>query len=789
VVSVRPRNVWPFWPAYGIFATAWLILSWPWLSGRITIPWDAKAHFYPQLQFLAQSIHGGASPSWAPFVFSGSPQIADPQSLLASPPFLLLALIDPNPSFRAADAAVLAMLGLGGMSMLAMFRDRGWHPVGGLVAALSYSFGASAAWRLQHIGQVLSLCFLAIALWLTLRALERRSCAYGFLSGVAAGFMVLGRDQVAYLGTWLLASTVLCQLLSARSSRTVLRDASGPLLSGALSGVTIVAVPVGLTLLLSEDSNRPALDLTNAGQGSLHPALLLTAVIPNLFGADGPFVDYWGPPSPRWGPVDLFLARNMGVLYLGALPIALVVIGALRGVLWRPKIRAFAILTVIMLLYALGRYTPFFQLAFYVAPGIDLFRRPADAAFVLGALISILAGFVAHCWWTGNLPPASRSRRIVELVILTLPFAAGGALAWSKGTLALASGPLAKAAACLVVGLAALASLPRFAARAPASAIVVLLALNIVDLAWNNGPNESTALSPETYDVLDPQSRDPILETLRTQVGRTDSNRLDRIELTGLGFHWPNASLVHRLHNVLGYNPVRLGLYSSATGAQDHVALPEQRRFSALFPSYRCELANLLGLRFIATGIPIELIDPKLEPGDLTLLASFPHGFIYENPRAMPRVLFATRAQTVDFGALLRTGAWPDVNLYETVLLPRKDGASDGLAPQASGPLAPTKRQLDASPEATPPERAKLHISTYSNTEIIIDVDAITGGYLVLNDPYHPWWFAEIDGQWAKIFQANVLFRAVAVPKGQHKVRFTFRPLRGAWQQFVAQVR
>src|ERR671926_473701 len=95
-----------------LLALPWLALTWPWLSGRVTIPWDAKAHFYPQLQFLAQSIHRGEAPFWTPFVFSGSPQIADPQSLIFSPPFLLLALLTPDPGFRAADAPVFAMLGL-----------------------------------------------------------------------------------------------------------------------------------------------------------------------------------------------------------------------------------------------------------------------------------------------------------------------------------------------------------------------------------------------------------------------------------------------------------------------------------------------------------------------------------------------------------------------------------------------------------------------------------------------------------------------------------------------------
>ena len=68
-----------------------LVIGWPWLSGRVTIPWDAKAQFQPQIQFLAQSLADGQSPAWAPYVFSGHPQIADPQAMIFSPPFLALA--------------------------------------------------------------------------------------------------------------------------------------------------------------------------------------------------------------------------------------------------------------------------------------------------------------------------------------------------------------------------------------------------------------------------------------------------------------------------------------------------------------------------------------------------------------------------------------------------------------------------------------------------------------------------------------------------------------------------
>ena len=150
--------------ALALLLLAALVIGWPWLSGRVTIPWDAKAHFQPQIQFLAQSLAEGQSPSWAPYVFSGHPQIADPQSMIFAPPFLALALVNGAPSLRAVDTTLLAMLFLSGAALILWFRDQDWHWAGGLLAALAFCYGASMAWRIQHTGQVLSLAYLPLAL-------------------------------------------------------------------------------------------------------------------------------------------------------------------------------------------------------------------------------------------------------------------------------------------------------------------------------------------------------------------------------------------------------------------------------------------------------------------------------------------------------------------------------------------------------------------------------------------------------------------------------------------------
>src|SRR5262245_15835932 len=162
-----------------IFTLAFLFPAWPWLSGEVTIPWDAKSQFYPQVQFLASSLARGEWPWWSPNVFAGWAQISDPQSLLFAPLYVLLAACNSAVSLRAFDAVTFAYLFLGGIGIILFFHDRGWHAGGALVAAMAFAFGGAASARLQHTGQVISLCYLPLALWLIARALERQSWRAG----------------------------------------------------------------------------------------------------------------------------------------------------------------------------------------------------------------------------------------------------------------------------------------------------------------------------------------------------------------------------------------------------------------------------------------------------------------------------------------------------------------------------------------------------------------------------------------------------------------------------------
>lgn len=772
--DLAAKAPWPTVRVMLLVCAGWLALSWPWLSGVVTVPWDAKAHFHPQLQFLASALHRGLSPFWTPFVFAGSPQIADPQSLIFSPPFFLIALLNPAPDFRWSDGALLGSLLVGALCLVLLFRDRNWHPGGAVVCALSFAFGAAAAWRIQHVGQVLSLAYFAVTLLLLSRALERGSWSYGFCAGLAAGFMVLGRDQVALLGVYVLTGLVLAAIGMAQKPWQALRASAAPLALGVVGAALVATFPILLTAVLAGESNRPVIDLAGAGKGSLHPGSLLTGLIANLYGAAGPLENFWGPPSPAWekrfDPLDLYLARNMGELYLGLLPILLVVgVGIVRGALLRREIVALSATALLVLIYALGRYTPGFFLLFHL-PGIDFYRRPADALFILGALLSILGGYLAHLVLSDTAPRPRRWQVTLEASFLAAGFGAAIWLAWTVGKLPLVVVPLVTALLCLMLVTGALVAARGLALQGAGMAATIVLAMAmIVDLSVNNGPSESTALPAEHYEVLRADSANETIALLKRETARTAGpDRRDRIELAGIDFHWPNASLVHGLDNTLGYNPLRLGLYSQATGAGDHVALPDQRSFSALMPSYRSLLADMLGLRFIATGVPVEQIDKRLRPGDLVQIARTKHAYVYENPRALPRVLLVTEAQPADFDAILKTGEWPaGFDPRRTVLVDKAP------PPLPTGPAQP----------------GSVRIRNYGTTEVLLEADAPRGGFLVLNDVWQPWWQVEVDGRPAELLRANVLFRAVRVPPGRSTVRFVFRPLDGLYQAIGERIR
>ena len=118
------------------------------------------------------------------------------------------------------------------------------------------------------------------------------------------------------------------------------------------------------------------------------------------------------------------------------------------------------------------------------------------------------------------------------------------------------------------------------------------------------------------------------------------------------------------------------------------------------------------------------------------------------------------------FAEMMKTGRWPD-----------------GFDPTRAVLLEGSSRVVFTALGATTTTEPVARIASYRNTEVVVEATSPRGGWLVLNDPWHPWWFAEVDGKPAPILKANVIMRAVELPAGAHRVSFQFRPLAGALKQ------
>jgi hypothetical protein len=136
---------------------------------------------------------------------------------------------------------------------------------------------------------------------------------------------------------------------------------------------------------------------------------------------------------------------------------------------------------------------------------------------------------------------------------------------------------------------------------------------------------------------------------------------------------------------------------------------------------------------------------------------------VIRNSNALPRAYVLPRAQAFSPGrhpglTATQLVASPDVDLHTMVLI-------------ENDPEAPT------APVGSSAASAAARVEDLGSNAVRVTADAAGPSYLVLDDFYHRGWTARVDGQPARVFIANALFRAVAIDAGRHVVEFRFEPI------------
>ncbi|KAA2235165.1 YfhO family protein [Salinarimonas soli] len=763
-----------FLAAFAIWAVAAMI--WP-LTGAV-VPWDSKNHFYPMMRYLGSALAGGELPLWNPYHFGGHPSVADPQSLLFTPTMLFFAWLNPQASMEAFDVAVFAHFLPGAAGLMLLFRRRNWHWAGALVAVSVFILGGSASARLQHTGQIISYGYIPLALWLLEEALDRRSYGFAAAFGVVAALMTVGRDQVAFLGALTMMAYVAYETIRSGRPLAYLLSRAPHIGVMALVGAALLAVPTLLTLQLLSTSNRPSFGFGLAAMGSLPPESLATVLFGNVFGSLRWTYDYWGPD---WHTVTggTHTDRATNYLFAGTVPALLILWHGIAGRrLLTQEFRFFLGFTLAMLVYAVGRSTPAFELLFDHVPGIALYRRPSDATFLINIALALAAGYLVHRYARDGAPRlAARSEPTAgailsgALAIALVLAAVLAALSYAipAGRVATALGEIALGG--LIAGAAAFLLLRGGSSLAGRTAMAALLvAATGGELVLRNAGSSLNSEPAGRYAVFTSLPSDQLqgLSMLKRELAaRHERGERPRVEILGLPGAWQNAAMVLGIEDTIGYNPLRIADYERAVGPGENAVDPNLRHFPGTFRSYRGRLASLLCLDYVVLDRPADKL-PKHFPRLTGAEMIYGSGsmWIYRLNTNAARAYLATRLVPVESDEVLSQEELPEFDRTKEALI---DHAS------VAGLRGDYGLRDDGVEPA--PSNGSVRIERYGRNAVRLHVQTDRTAVLVLHDLDYPGWEAWVDGERRPILRTNLLFRGVEVSAGQHVVEFRFRPL------------
>jgi hypothetical protein len=750
-----------------LLAAIWTAAFLQWFLYDQVVPWDSKNQFYAFYRFMAGAIESGASPFWNPYHYAGHPSVADPQSLIFALPFLAWAYVQPAPSLLAFDAFVFAHLLAGSFAIIAFGWREKWPLTASVLAGAVFMLGGVVSGRMNHVGILCAYGMFPIALVLMQAALDRRClwAAAGF--ALVSSQIALGRSQVPLLLCFALLVLLIAHISVQPALKSYCKSRAPVILLMGIGALALLALPLLLSLQFIALSNRPAIPVDLAVRSSLNPLNLATLFAPNVFGSLEPAFPGWGPSGATLPGID-DTDRAFNYMFCGSLAALLLVWhGLAGGRLFARGRRAMALMLMLGLFYALGRFTPVYEALFEYAPGVSLFRRPNDGAFLFVIGLAFMCGHLAADYVRIGKPTAS---------------------VWATGLIACCACGLLLAA----IFFAAMSQKAEFAAFESAKAIVLLGALawllqrasgphgrmqamllltlwTSVELVWRNAGTPLNAAPAARYALLEkPRGEDArIVSVIKADMAQSlAAGHRPRMEVLGLDGPWQNAAMILGLEAINGYNPLRIGDYDRliAPGESPHDV--SRRTFTGTFPNYNCALSRRLGLRYLVLDQPLSHLPRKHDSSKFTPLIEGPRAWVYRNDAAMPSAWISTHVQTAAIDYL---DASPGLSDAGQVIVDDDAQLSQIYTPKLRG------------------SAAMATISSWKVDRIEIDLHTSEAAILTLNAPYYPGWRVEIDGVRKSIIKTDLLFRGVEVPAGARKAVFEFRPF--ALQNLAAALR
>ena len=717
----------------------------------------------PYRYYFSEALRHGDLPLWTPEMDCGWPLYAEGQSGVFYPLNWLLCL---RPLTYFFTLSLVLHVFLAGAGTFFLSRTLGVGPRGALLAGLCISF--SPIYNLEEgcANFVCSSAWIPIVAAFFKLAFSRRSHRYLLLSATAFAVQLLAGHPYP---TWYGLLTVLFLALGeCWVSRGLLHRIASVLSRLALWG--FIALGLGaiqlfpLARLVAHTERKEGIAEQLVGTG-LKAVAYRSILSPNYFGTDRRNIEY----------VDV---QEHQMLFLGITAVCLAPFG-----LWARPRR----LTVLLLLMAvfgvlasLEGSSTFIPKLLALGPPANMFRNRASYIMLTILAVALLSGQGLHSLLDLRTPAAAedqdRSRPSVRgvwalfvvvvlgsVALLFYQFAVREGylpppesqppteeMARYKLNLLLAGRRKDLMAAAVFIGLAWVTIAVYLASQVHRGKLgVLLLTQQLINVMCCGLPRP--ALIEPTFFERRPQAleaagttSEPVRTYSRWNRNPGDnSGNFSAPDLDHESFHL-NADLVGYdlglMHGVDFVNsfpgPLRITRYTRLESTIDHTG--------------DTRLLGLLNVRYLFTTRDFSVRLPGLR------LIQDQEVRVYENEHFLPRAFLVSRI-------IPATDEWNARSMVTGVsFLPGREAVVEDYD---GGPLPP------ADPASAP---GQAEIISHQRHRVEIRVESADDALLVLSDTYYPGWTATIDGEPARIYRTDYLFRGVRVPAGHHHVVFQY---------------
>ncbi|MGE0104212.1 MAG: YfhO family protein [Blastocatellales bacterium] len=386
---------------------------------------DAVFWFFPAYRFVADQISSGAFPFWTPYLYSGSPLFAQWQAGVLDPLNLVYLL---GVTSRTLTLSLQLSFSLSLVSTFLYGRQMGYRRRAAIVSAIIYSLSGFAVGRTLYPGFLHIVALVPLLLFFVERLYRSGRWRDALAGGLVVCWQLLAAHPQPVIYSSLLACgyAVFCAFFRADEKPARFWKRAQPATEFLVKFSTIFLAGAGLAAIQLLPAAETALRSVRQDWPyelftlqSLHPVTLLGTLFPFLHG-DGQGIYR----MPFWGT---YWSHNEGQIYLGLLALTLAVGAAVYAFRKRSGIgRFWAIVALIGVILALGKYSGPVAWALYYVPLLSHFRSPNRHWMEVALAVSMLAGMAVDMLIRGEA--RELPLRNIAIVLAAITVVAGGAV-------------------------------------------------------------------------------------------------------------------------------------------------------------------------------------------------------------------------------------------------------------------------------------------------------------------------------------------------------------------------